>query len=79
MSKTSIIQDGSKFLEEFQAVDILTGIIDKSKAPRVTVSWAVLYKTSIIQDGSEFLEEFQAVDILTGIIDKSKAPRVRVS
>ena len=34
----SIIQDVSKFLEEFQAVDILTGIIDKSKAPRVTVS-----------------------------------------
>ena len=34
----SFIQDVSRFLEEFQAVDILTGIIDKSKAPRVTVS-----------------------------------------
>ena len=32
----------SKFLEEFQAVDILTGIIDKSKAPRVTVSLDIL-------------------------------------
>lgn len=32
----SMNSEVSKFLEEFQAVDILTGIIDRSKAPRVT-------------------------------------------
>ena len=31
-------QEVAKFLHEFKAIDILSGVIGRSKAPRVTVS-----------------------------------------